>query len=504
MCVSTLRLLYSVNDAPVKEVLKEYFRLVGCLFSEEPVRSVSMAEEKLLEDSGLDIEIVLNLDVFHWESLLAPVPGQISAIRMERVKLKNRKNPIIVIKCVPPEDGTPAPDGKPYPKRDFYEALLDTLIKTIWTDQTCGQLLMIRNIFFDQHLLGCLQCRRALEVVNMGEALELSPPAKEHSLKLEKIQPSPYIGQMLSGFNKLYQALDLYCSGKEPDVSVYVRYARINIARKIREIFSLLDEVPAAVEEDGGFSSITYCSAEYLLSELETLYQQNPNYLGTLFLAAHVCQSEPSQELSATFYYRQLFDRIAEKTQRTYAFLYYEYGRFTEKVRGSWDSALLYYTRAKDLDPLNCRAYFKLACHEARNRNFIAAKGLFGKVIQIIGEEFSGAPGPEEILWENLSLRNIQYVFKAYVWLWKIALTIKDYSEAAIYLNQAEYVIGKYEENACLARVYDQNSSAWADLEEYHRESRPVQLLREIVDKGCRTITEDPAAGEQNLTPPRH
>ena len=202
--------------------------------------------------------------------------------------------------------------------------------------------------------------------------------------------------------------------------------------------------------------------------------------------------------MSAAFYYQQLFDRIGEKNQRTYAFLYYEYGRYTEKIRGKWDSAILYYTKAKELNPLSCRAYFKLACHEARIRNFNAARGLFRKVIQIIGEVFSGASGPEEIRWENLSLRSIQYVFKAYVWLWKIALAVDDYGEAVIYLNQARIIIEKYRKNILLERIYDQDSDAWTALAKYHIESRPVQLLREIVEKGYRTITEDFPADEQS------
>lgn len=501
MCISTLRILYPVHDAPAKEVLKEFFRLIGCLCCEEPMRSADEAEERLLENSGLDVDIVLNLNVFHWESLFTSGQDPALPIRMNRVKLTDQEKLITVIKCELPGDGEPGTDGR-RPKEAFYQELLETLIRTIWNQETSferDQLLEIRRIFFEQHLLGYLQCRRALEVVNMGEALEISPKSKEDGSKAEKIQPLPYIGKMLSGFNKLYQALDLRCSGEvEGEISVYVRYARINIARKIGEIVSLLDTIPEAVEDNGDFSSITYCSANYLLSELGTLYQEDPNYLGTLFLAAHVCQSEPSQELSAAFYYQQLFDRIGEKNQRTYAFLYYEYGRYTEKVRGKWDSAILYYTKAKELNPLSCRAYFKLACHEARIRNFNTARGLFRKVIQIIGEVFSGASGPEEIRWENLSLRSIQYVFKAYVWLWKIALAVDDYGEAVIYLNQARIIIEKYRKNILLERIYDQDSDAWTALAKYHIESRPVQLLREIVEKGYRTITEDFPADEQS------
>ena len=76
MCVSTLRLLYPVESAPVKEVLKEFFRLIGCIFCEVPVRSEQDAEKELRECGGTEVDIVLNLDVFQWRAILPPPEQQ--------------------------------------------------------------------------------------------------------------------------------------------------------------------------------------------------------------------------------------------------------------------------------------------------------------------------------------------------------------------------------------------------------------------------------------------
>lgn len=390
---------------------------------------------------------------------------------------------MIVVKCTVPGDG-----GQ-HPGERFYHELLEALIRTIWDDTVpeesvqVEQLLKIESVFFEQHLPGFLQSKRMLETVGMDEALEIYMAPR-------KIESPSYIGYMLSAFDKLYHALDPYCGGSgEETASVYAMYARINIARKIREVFRLLDKIPTVTDEDGNFTSITYCSADFLLSELSKLYGQDPRYAGTLFLAARVCQDDPSRKLEAGSYYQQMLCRIAGSPRKTYSFLYYEYGLYAEKVNRKRDLAIQYYAKTKETDPLNYRARFELACHEARNQDLGAAEGSFKSVILIIGERFSGGARPEDIPWENLSLRDIQYMFRTYVWLWKISLKRGRIGEAMACLDRAGYVIGKYKENALLGKIHDPDSMAWAALMEYHGESGPVRIFRDIVDEGYRRVT---------------
>ena len=68
MCISTLRLIRPVDEAPVLEVIKEFFYLVGCLFFDKPVRSRKDAEAELGKDFGTDFNVVLNLNVFGWKN----------------------------------------------------------------------------------------------------------------------------------------------------------------------------------------------------------------------------------------------------------------------------------------------------------------------------------------------------------------------------------------------------------------------------------------------------
>lgn len=476
MCVSTLRLIRPVNEASALEVIKEFFCLTGCLFCDKPVHSLKAAEEELRKDSGTDIDLVLNLNVFCQEDVLSERNDAVqwyksvwkdeewadSSIGNSRFAVRNNRR--IFIEYRPPEKE----------KLTFYCKLIDGIIVRIWNSEKetlqRDQLLIINQLYFKNHLLGFLQSKRALRMMNIGEALELN-------IGRQAIPAEPYIGDMLLAFSRFYQ--ETIKIQDESEVSLYTLYAKVNIARKIREVFQLLEKKPAAERsKDSGFPSVTYCSAAFLLTELGKLYRREPQYPGTLFLAARVCQSEPSQEQNAGYYYQKLFETIAGKDQWAYSFIYYEYGRYIERTERNWNRALRYYTKSAQLTPLSYQALFKLACYEAKNWDFTSAQKYFENVIRIIWREFSGE---KLIVWKNLSLSCIQYLFKTYMWMWKICLSVDNYSEAQAYLGMAWKAAEAYRENKCLQKVYNPKSEIWEALESYHKNSRPVLLLQEIV-----------------------
>lgn len=475
MCVSTLRIIRPVNEASALEIIKEFFCLVGCLLCDKPVHSLKDAEEELKKDSGTDIDIVLNLNVFcpeyvqperndatQWYKFVwkdekradSPIGNATSVVRNDRR---------VFVTYKPPEEE----------KMTFYNNLIDGIIIQIWDSEEDmfqrEQLLTINHLYFSNRLLGFLQSQRVLRM-DIGEALELN-------IGRQAIPAECYISDMLLAFNQFYQ--ETIKSQEESEVSLYTLYANINIARKIREVFQLLEKRPAAERsEDIGFPSVTYCSAAFLLAELGKLYRQEPHYPGTLFLAARICQSEPSQEQNAGYYYQKLFETIVERDQRSYSSIYYEYGRYIERTERNWSRALRYYTKSAQLTPLSYQALFKCACYEAKNRDFTTARKYFNNVIRIIRREFSGG---KSIIWENLSLPCIQYLFETYMWMWKICLSVNKYGEAQIYLGKAWKAAEAYRENNCLKKVYSPTSNTWKALESYHKDSRPVLLLHEIV-----------------------
>lgn len=475
MCVSTLRIIRPVNDAPTLEVIKEFFCLVGCLLCDKPVHSLKDAEEELRKESGTDIDIVLNLDVFCREDVL---PTRNNTTQWHKFVLEDEQradSPIGNTESVVRNDRRVFVTYKPpeEEKMTFYNRLIDSIIVRIWDSEEEAfqreQLLTLNRLYFRNRLLGFLQSQRVLRM-NVGEVLELN-------IGRQAIPAECYISDMLLAFNRFYQGtIKLQ---EESEVSLYTLYANINIARKIREVFQLLEKKPAAERsEDSGFLSVTYCSAAFLLAELGKLYRQEPQYPGTLFLAARVCQSEPSQEQNAGYYYQKLFETIAGRDQRAYSFIYYEYGQYIERTERNWSRALRYYTKSAQLTPLSYQALFKRACYEAKNRDFTAARKYFKSVIRIIRREFSGG---KLIVWENLSLPCIQYLFETYMWMWKICLSVDKYSEAQVNLGKAWKAAEAYRENKCLQKVYSPTSDTWKALESYHKDSRPVLLLREIV-----------------------
>lgn len=476
MCVSTLRLIRPASETPTQEVIKEFFYLVGCLFCDKPVQSLADADAELRKNTGVDIDIVLNPNAFCKGSLPQKSPDVLQRNKFTWQKGTEEASPIGQSGFIIRDDRRifvtyelPGQD-----KMEFYRALIDKLIVHIWHSEREAsqqkQLLKISQLYFETHLLGFLQSKRSLRILNMGETLGLS-------LEAQTIPAKGYIENMLLAFNQFYQ--ETTTLQQNPEVSPYTLYANINIARKTREVFQLLGKEPPAVQsKDSGFQSVTYCSAAFLYTELGKLYRREPQYPGTLFLMARVCQSDPSQERNAGYYYQKLFKAITGKDQSAYSFIYYEYGHYIEKMEHNWSRAFRYYDRSAKLDPLSYRALFKCACHEAGNRNFTAARRYFKGVLQIIRTEFSGG---ETIIWENLSLSCIQYLFKTYMWMWKIFLSSNDYSGAQACLSNAWKAAEEYQKNECLRKVYDPESDIWKDLEGYHKNSRPVSLLREIV-----------------------
>lgn len=239
MCVSTLRLIRPVNEASTVEVMKEFFFLTGCLLCDKPVHSRKDAEEELRKGGGTDIDIILNLNVFYWEDDLpkwSDIARQHESAWLDQEWADSsignsgfvlRNDHRVFVTYQPPKRK----------KMKFYRKLIDRLIFQIWNSEEetlqREQLLILNRLYFKHHLLGFLQSKRALRMMNMGEALEFD-------LGQQTIPVDGYIRDMLLAFDRFYQ--DTVELQREPKVSPYTYYANINIARKIREVFQMLEK----------------------------------------------------------------------------------------------------------------------------------------------------------------------------------------------------------------------------------------------------------------------
>lgn len=456
MNFSMFRMIRKVDQTPTKEVIKEFLRFIGCIVSDHPVQSAQEADA-IMADTQDAVDVLLGFECVDAEQVLilekeCPGPGRALIV------------------------GHDAPPG--ITKRKYYTELIDALIDIVWADSYVSegevqreQLRKIRQIFFDHHLFGYFLSKRSLRIIDMPEiygsrfrfgGLRQKLLADDGSGKAEKT----YIHRMLDAFFDAYNALD------EIEMpGVYACYARINIARKIWEV---RDSVVVT-------KNYRIPSAEELLKELDDLYDLDRTYMGTIFLAAAVCKSDPALFLTSSNYLRLLLDTIQGRDGEFYSFAYYEYGRHLERVYQDWEHAVAYYRRAAKLWKYNYQAQFKLGCYEAQyNRDYPIALQIFQDLRAMIALVYSG---DENVSYENLSLKAIQYLFKTDIWIWILSRELDRDITAEISLALAEQDVSNYKKNACARQVYAGDDQVLQDLQAYHENSLPVRLLEATVLK---------------------
>lgn len=449
------RMIRKVDQTPTKEVIKEFLRFIGCTVSDHPVRSTREAES-IMADTQDVVDILLGFECADTQKELI------------WEKECHRPGRALIVRCGVPSDIT---------KRKYYTKLIDALIDTAWADSydvSAGkaqraQLREIRQIFFDHHLFGYLLSKRSLRIIDMPEIygsrfrfgeLRQKLLAGDGSEETEKT----YIYRMLDAFFDAYNELNMIATP-----GVYARYARINTARKIWEV---RDSV--VVTKD-----YRVPSAEDLLKQLDDLYDLDRTYMGTIFLAAAVCKSDPTLYLTSSNYLRLLLDTIKGREGEFYSFVYYEYGRHLERVYQDWEHAVAYYQRAAKLWKYNYQAQFKLGCYEAQyNRDYSTALQIFQDLRAMIAQVYSG---DESVNYENLALKTIQYLFKTDIWIWILSSELDRNITAQISLALAEQDVSNYKKNACTRQVYAEDDEVLKDLQAYHKGSLPVRLLEATV-----------------------
>lgn len=96
--------------------------------------------------------------------------------------------------------------------------------------------------------------------------------------------------------------------------------------------------------------------------------------------------------------------------------IFLQYGISEKQMYSNKERALQCFEKALQLDDTYYKAMFQIACLAAADRNYQQAKAGFKKVIVTI-QGGGTAPG-----WRLLSLEEIFYVYRSYIWLAKLAL----------------------------------------------------------------------------------
>lgn len=452
MSFSLFRVVRTVNQTPAKEVIKEFLRFIGCIVSDYPVTG-SQEEDSITADTD-SAESVVN-------------------ILLGGAEISGSSGIVIRLDTEPLAEDT-------INKKDFYSGLIGEIIDRVWTDGSekegeapadahRAQLHRIKNIFFDRHLFGFFQCKRSFRIINMMEVYGPRFRFAEDQGCIDASEKNPvtrnYIKSMLDVFEKTYHAL-----GRIANPCVYTRYAGVNIARKIHEV---------CAQTSGLEFSINVPHPKRLLSELDSIYDMDHSYMGTLFLAASVCKSSLSLYVSSSNYYRSLLDMVSNRTDEFYSFVYYEYGRHLERTYHDWDSAIIAYRKAIELDELNYQAGFKAGCYEVQSRgDYGAAICRFQNLRRKILLRYAG---PQMNEYSNLSLKVLQYLYKIDSWLLILYREMNRAISADIYLDLARIDAIYYQRNDCVRMVYNSNDPQWKELQRYHRTSAPVRVMLQQV-----------------------
>lgn len=155
---------------------------------------------------------------------------------------------------------------------------------------------------------------------------------------------------------------------------------------------------------------------EKLLSELNKIYRVAPGFVPMYRLAAALCEGQPQFALDARPYLRDAIEHASKETMPFTAEIFLQYGLSEKQMYADGERALQCFQKALQLDDSSYKAMFQIACLDAADRKYKQAKDGFKKVIVTIQ---GNDANPD---WSGMSLEEILYVYRAYIWLAKLAL----------------------------------------------------------------------------------
>lgn len=495
--VNTLQIIRPWGYAAEKEFLKEFFRFIGCLVYDTTVSQFSGWTEFLQADpADNDVDIVLNCPVEDHYVVSAghrriyvdfafPVEDQINY--NYHVGDTQGKQVTYNYQVGTTQEELHQNQYVATSKKELRAGVLEKLIDLIWEDKPEGKVCIqeVRKLYLQKNLYNILQCKRGFRILRMGEAIDANinishiPP---QAYALEMLRNLWYVYAVLRRQQRLEDTTNTFYNVKESTRSrcIYSVYACVNAGRCIRQIFNLLSYTPSEsldcdfVETNLSPEECKFevCTVETLIGYLRFILEEDPSHLTAYLMAATVCSTSEETKASAREYYDYILDKAAGN-EKYYAFIQYQLGSYYEKIGGNKEAALSCYQYAQKADPSRCyQAQYKLACHAARIGRFDEAERGFQRVVEIIFCGNSPEPNADGIYsnWEQLSLKELQYIFKSYIWQAKIAYNhYGSQAFTAAYIGKACLAATMYQYTLLVKRSLD-----YSDVEE---EGKAQQLF---------------------------
>ena len=133
-------------------------------------------------------------------------------------------------------------------------------------------------------------------------------------------------------------------------------------------------------------------------------------------LAAALCEGQAQFALDARPYLRDATEHAPEELKPFTAEIYLRYGLSEKQIHPDNEKALQCFKKALQLDENYYPAIFQIACLCALGKKYAEAKLGFRKVAFLIQGNYNHRD------WRDLSLNEVLYVFRCYIWLTKLAL----------------------------------------------------------------------------------
>jgi tetratricopeptide (TPR) repeat protein len=476
-----INVIRPIGNAAEKEYLKEFFRFIGCFLSDSAVddnlrSSWYRALRPTMEEGGVDIVInYFGEDPFLQESRFQGIKRIYCYFSFVGKYALMTDNPLFSEHQLQKTSENNA---------ILRRRALTKLISVIWDDepeamesiQNIAEMYMRNNqgdMFF------YLQTRRSLRFLKMGEVLD------EPSARVSQIRYSPHIQQTLEALWEIWVSL-------EDRTDAYSQYTQIKTAKMMRDVVSELSEKDRRLTGNIVFQGKIFQipPVEILYRKLRTLIGRYPRFLSAHLYMAGLSRYLPVEEEQEEGYYLQILKSIPRE-RSYYAFLWYRLGRFYEKKHRDYHAALRYYRIATMVEPRYYQALFKLGYYAATDGRFKEAEEL---LIQTINSVFGGRKKETDEYdkhsgWENLSLKETQYVFKAYIMLAKVAINSNREYSAKAFIGKA-CTAASYFQQACLVQKVSTPSEIRA-FGGYHGTSEPVWAMWKVLEPWSEEIILD-------------
>lgn len=341
----------------------------------------------------------------------------------------------------------------------FEKAALDVIIRRIRKDEEAEtqSLLYINAAFWQLDMFEFLQIKSTFQALKMGELMAL--PMRGHYYLPEAV----CLNKMADAFINMAKQCNVGPS------SIYSVYAYVNGQRHLRELLASLEaHAPLRIKLYAAVKPV-----QELLSELNKIYRVDPDFVSMYCLAATLCEGQAQLALDARPYLRDAIEHAPNELKPFTAGIFLQYGISEKQMHPDNERALQCFKKALQLDENYYPAIFQIACLCALGKKYAEAKLDFRKVTFLIQGNYNHRD------WRDLSLNEVLYVFRCYIWLAKLALIESGESSIGVPIAAAKNTTIAFMKTPILEKCCD--IEHYEEAKSYHQGSITVRAVLTVL-----------------------